>query len=193
MKKIVSLALVCFMFTCSYGQKITLVSGSLLGLKDASNCTVSYKYDNMIVGKKKESEYIKEKTAKMNKDEAGTGDKWAKAWVEDRSARFQPKFEELFNEHSAKVKIGQTGDYKLIVHTNFTEPGFNVGVMKKYAMITMNVKVLDKSNKQVAEVNIVNAPGRTYGYGDFDTGVRIMECYAVAGKDFAKFISKAKK
>jgi hypothetical protein len=37
---------------------------------------------------------------------------------------------------------------------------------------------------------VQNCPGRTFGGNDYDTGTRIQESYAVAGKGLGKFIDK---
>ena len=41
-----------------------------------------------------------------------------------------------------------------------------------------------------AMLSVDNAPGRIFGGFDFDTGTRLQECYAMAGKNVAKFINK---
>ena len=40
-------------------------------------------------------------------------------------------------------------------------------------------------SKVIAKINVENAKGRTFGGNDYDTGVRIAECYADAGKYLA--------
>jgi len=42
--------------------------------------------------------------------------------------------------------------------------------------------------KIIAVISIDRAPGRTFGGNDFDTGTRLTESYASAGKAQAKFI-----
>ena len=51
------------------------------------------------------------------------------------------------------------------------------------------VETADKS-KVIAKISIQKAPGRTFGGYDFDTGERIAESYADAGKALGKFIRK---
>jgi len=179
------------------GVKIVVTSGSLGFLKTEKTLLTEYDYSNMKVGKfAKEDDYIAKKVAEYNKDEAGKGDKWKESWFNDRDARFEPKFEELLNDYlKKKVTVSETATdakYKMIVHTIFTEPGFNIAITKKPAIINMEVTFVEIANpdKPVAKVTITGAPGTTYGYGDFDTGVRIAEAYAKAGKDFGAFITK---
>ncbi len=60
---------------------------------------VEYDYSEFGVGKfVTEQEYLDKKSAEYNAKEAGKGDAWKKAWVEDRKYRYEPKFEELFNK-----------------------------------------------------------------------------------------------
>ncbi len=185
------LLLACITLTVQ-AQKIKLREGDLSVLKDETSISVEFTYDNMSVGKfPTEAEYIEKKKAEYNAKEPGKGDEWAKNWVADRQALFQPKFIELFEESSGmNVKKGAT--YTLIFHTTTTEPGFNVGVMRKNAEIDAEITIVETANSRhvVAVVTVTNAPGRTVGGFDFATGERLAECYAVAGKKFGKFLKK---
>lgn len=117
---------------------------------------------------------------------------WALAWVGDRKARYEPKFNELLTENGYSVSA--TAKYTLLINTIATEPGYNVYVSKKNAEIDMEVVVVETADKSkvVAKISVMNAPGRTFWGGDLDTGVRIQECYATAGKYLAKFLKKGK-
>ena len=81
-------------------------------------------------------------------------------------------------------------NYTMIVETTFTEPGFNVGVMSKVASINLKITFVDKSGKEMAKMTIDKVPGRDAMGFDYDTGVRIEEAYAKAGKSVGKFIDK---
>ena len=195
MKTILSTLLVALVFLAN-AQKIITTQGSLAVLKGQPELNVEFTYDNMAVGKfDKEEDYISERKEKMNNKEAGTGDKWAEGWVNDRTTRYAPKFYELFNKDGSIVAGEKTNaKYTMIFHTSFTEPGFNVGVMRKPAFINADVTIVETSNRNnvVCKVNILNAPGSgALGY-DFDTGFRIQECYAVCGKRLIAQIKKAK-
>ena len=51
----------------------------------------------------------------------------------------------------------------------------------------MEVQIVETATKQtIAKYSIKNAPGRTFGGNDYDTGARIEEAYAAAGKHFGK-------
>jgi hypothetical protein len=179
-----------------FAQK--LKSGSFSALKGQTVINIQYDYSNMAVGKfDNEQDYINKRVADLNKKEAGSGDKWAEAWVTDRDSRFHPMFEKNLN---AKLDaVGVTGKqnatdakYTLIVHTVFTEPGFNVGVTRQNAYINMLVDLVETANpgtvlgtvemKNIQSVNMM-------GY-DFDTGSRIQSCYDKAGDGLGNFLLK---
>lgn len=173
-------------------QKIKLVDGDPSVLKDQKELNVEFTYDHLSVGKDSEEDYVQKKTAEYNKKEPGKGDTWAKAWVADRASRYEPKFDELFNDNG-DIKAGSfpNAKYTLIFHTTFIEPGFNVGVARKNSYIDAEVLIVETANKgkTLTKISVDNAPGRMMGF-DFDTGMRITESYAVAGKKLAKFLGK---
>jgi hypothetical protein len=180
----------------SFAQKLKLNSGELAFLKGQSTINVQYDYADMSVGKyDREEDYVTDKVNDYNKKEAGKGDEWKKNWVADRTERYEPKFEELMNKELEKngVKFGNYPDaeYTLILRTTFTEPGFNVGVARKNAYTDLEaVFIPTGSTKEMAAISIENSPGRGgMGY-DFDSGFRIQESYAKAGKELAQFLKK---
>ena len=199
MKKLFVLVLVLAMIPLAglNGQKIKMKSGSLDFLKGQTSLLVKYDYSNMAVGKfTDEKEYIAKKTAEYNGKEAGRGDKWAESWVSDRSARFEPKFEELFNDYCSKkgLTCSQTAtnaEYEMVVHTFFTEPGYNIGISRANAYIDAEIsfrKIAD--GEEMAVMSFDNVPGMlAMGY-DFDTGQRISEAYAKLGKSLAGLVLK---
>lgn len=199
MKKIVLIALSLMLMSGAVlqAQKITLKSGGFDYLKGQKTILVKYDYSDMAVGKyDKEEEYVAEKTAGYNKDEAGKGDKWKTAWYDDRGKRYEPKFEELFNKIMEEEGIrcdkeAKDAKYQIIVHTTFIEPGFNVGVMRKDASLNADIRIVETaSGKELAYITVTGCPGRGgMGY-DFDTGFRIEEGYAKLGKSMAGFIVK---
>jgi len=166
------------------------LEGSIDAVKAESSINLEYTYDNMSVGKfDKEEDYIAKKKEDYNNKEAGRGDTWAKAWVDDRKNRFEPKFEELFTEYSDKSN-SKKAKYTLIFKTIFTEPGYNVGVMRKNAQINAIALIVETANPAnvIAKISVDKALGRTFGGYDFDTGGRIAEAYADAGKALGKYL-----
>lgn len=171
-------------------QKIKLKEGSLDVLKNETSINIEFTYDNMAVGKfDKEADYVNKKKTEYNAKEAGRGDRWEKAWIDDRKNRFEPNFIELFTKHS-ELADSKKAKYTLIFHTTFTEPGFNVYVTRKNASIDAEVLIVETANKSnvIAKLTLDNAPGRTFMGNDWDTGERISESYAKAGKSLGKYI-----
>lgn len=183
--------------TASFAQKIKLIEGDLKVLKGIKGVNTEFTYDNMIVGKDlTEANYIKDKKVKLDEKEPGRGDKWEKAWVSDRKERFEPQFRELFSKHSSISTVDDKSPYTIIFKTTRTEPGWNVGVMRVPAYIDGEAWIVDSSDKSkvLAKISILKSPGRdAWGY-DFETGARLQEAYAKAGKELGGFIkSKTKK
>ncbi|MCX6328643.1 MAG: hypothetical protein NTZ85_03875 [Bacteroidia bacterium] len=180
-------------------QKITVQKGSFNFIKGQKNLLVTYDYSNMSVGKfDKEEDYIADKMAAYNKDEAGKGEKWLASWKSDRESRYEPKFESLFNQYGSKIGLSVSrtatdAQYEVNIHTVYTESGFNVYLTRKPAHINAVVTFKNISTgEEVAVLKADNCPGRdAMGY-DYDTGVRIEEAYAKLGKAVAAYIAKQK-
>lgn len=194
MKKLLSLLSLSFLCIGIYAQSIVLTSGSLNDLKGETVIGFDFTYNEMLVGKMTEQEYVLKKVGDYNEKEAGRGDTWQQNWYSDRKERFEPKFIELFNKYMEKVNItaGSEGaKYVIVLNTDFTEPGFNVGVVRKNASIDMSGKIIKKeTGEQVAAFKIKNASANNFWGTDFDTGYRIQETYGKAGREFAKFLMK---
>ena len=195
-KSLVMTSALIFAFCGAFSQKMKL-KGDMKFMKEVKALDLEFTYDNMSVGKyDAEEEYLSERVAKRNEDEPGKGDEWRENWVNDRAERFEPKFEELINDYLNKegIKAGrEMGDapYKAVIHTTHTEPGFNVGVVRKSAHINVEVMFINKeSGETVATMDFKKVPGRdAMGY-DFDTGYRLQEAYAKLGKEIGKYIVK---
>lgn len=173
-------------------QKVKLISGDLSSLKSQSSIAVMFTYDSMMVGKDKEADYVKTKREEYNKKEPGKGDTWAKAWVSDRTTRYEPRFNEMFTKEWGGT-IDAKAKYTLIMKSMYIEPGFNVGVAHHNAELSGEVWIVDSGNPSnvIAKIMVTNAPGRLFFGADFDTGVRIEECYATASRAVAKFLRKS--
>ena len=176
----------------THAQKIKVLSGNIDKLKGVENINLEYDYSKMGVGKfATEKEYLEKKKADYNAKEAGKGDEWEKSWVADRKNRFEPQFEELFGKFSG-ITAGDIPEakYTLIFKTTFTEPGFNIYVTRKNAEIDGEAIIVETANREkvVARLSVLNNPGRTFGGNDYDTGTRIQEAYAMAGKGLGKYL-----
>ncbi len=180
-----------------HAQKIVLKEGSFDFLKGQTSLLVTFDYSDMAVGKyDHEEDYIEKKVTDYNESEPGRGDIWKEAWQADRADRYEPKFLLLFNEYISKIgivgsKTTTDAQYEMNIHTVFTEPGFNIGIARKSALIDVIIKWKNiATGEQVAEITVDNCPGRdAMGY-DFDTGYRIEEAYAKLGKSVAGYLLK---
>lgn len=183
------LALVCFSFH-TQAQRIKTTEGDLDALKNESSINIEFTYDNMSVGKyDKESEYLDKKKAEYNSKEPGRGDSWARNWIADRKASFEPKFIDLFERNSG-MTVKPDAKYTMIFHTTSTEPGYYIYISKKNAEIDAIATIVETADrsKKIAVITVNNAPGRTFSGNDWATGDRIAECYAVSGKRLGKHI-----
>ena len=177
----------------SFAQRIKVIEGDLpADFKDQKSVNTAFTYDNMGVGKfDKEDEYIKTKTDEYNKKEPGRGDNWAKSWIADRKNRFEPKFDELFTKYS-DLTLNKNSKYTIIFHTTFLEPGFNIGITRKNAAVNGEALIVETANqsKVLAKISVDKAPGKSFWGNDYDTGERLSECYATAGRAVGKFVKK---
>ena len=176
-------------------QKFKVTEGSLSSLQGVTAFNIQFTYDNMLVGKKQEAQYIAEKTAEYNKREAGRGDSWAKSWEDDRKNLFEPKFLELFNKHGKVSIVNEPQKYTLIFNTDYTEPGWNIGISRSNAYIGGEITVVETDNpsKVIAKISVTQAPGSTFMGVDYATGPRISEAYAITGKNLPAFLAKQMK
>jgi hypothetical protein len=172
-------------------QKIKLIDGDLGPLKGQTELKTEFKYDDMSVGKfPKEADYIAKKKKELNEKEAGRGDTWETSWKADRQDRFEPQFRELFSKHSELSTVGENSKYTMIFHTTRTEPGFNVGITRAPASIDAEVSIVETQDpsKVIAKISLLKAPGRDMMGFDYETGARLQEAYAKAGKELGGFI-----
>lgn len=195
-KLLLAFTLIALLPNLSSAQKVKVSDGKIPSFKGEKSVLVEFAYDDMTVGKKDEAKYVAEKVKEKNKEEAGTGDAWHSQWIADREERFEGKFLELFNKqvNEKGLKATTSSDnakYRMLVRTTHTEPGFNVGVMKRPAHINIEVDITEVgSDKAIGTFSIKKIPG-TDGMGfDFDVGKRLQESYAKGGKTLGKHFKK---
>ncbi len=193
-KLLISAAMLAFLAfaTVANAQRVKLVSGDPSVLKSETAIAFKFTYDNMAIGKfENGQDYIDKKKAEYNAKQEGKGDRWAEMWVANRQSRYEPKFIDLFLKYS-NMNEKKDAKYTLIFHTSWTEPGYNVYVSRHNAEINGEATIVETADpsKVVAVISVEKAPGRTFGGDDYDTGTRLTESYADAGKYIAKFIKK---
>lgn len=183
--------MVCLAIT-SFAQKLKIREGDLSALKGEKSISAEFTYENLRVGKfSNEQDYINKKTEEFNKKEPGRGDNWAKEWVSDRKNRFEPKFIELFEKYSGiTVSTGKKDTkYTMIYKTITMEPGFNIAISRKNAEVDAEFWIVETATQKIiCKISVDNAKGRDFWGADFDTGARLAECYADAGKALGKFV-----
>jgi len=200
MKKQMLLLLAAMVMFQLQAQKIKVTDGDLNFLKGEEFIDIMFTYDeDLKVGKLTEDKYIQQKMAVAEEDEPGAGERWKKAWYEDRPVHFEPKFQELLNRYTEDADVIfrpgiDEAKYKMIVNTIFIEPGFNVGVARKSASVDLEILIvpIDNDGEILAKILILAAPGKSMSYGDYDVGIRVGEGYAKAGKELGKFLIKKK-
>lgn len=196
MKKTFLTLLLCAAATATYAQKISVVSGKIDFLKEESLIGLVFTYENMRVGKMTEEGYVTKKVQEFNAKEPGRGDAWHMSWISDREERFEPMFIELFNKYMTEKRdltIGKESGtrYTFHVNTTFTEPGYNVYVHRRNASISLTITAVDnETGAKAAVIMIPGASANDFFGTDYDTGYRIQECYAKAGRELAKYFIK---
>ena len=181
------------MLTLSIGataQKFKVLEGDIKPLKSETSINTKFVYEGITIGKKeqKEADYIASKKAEYNSKTPGKGDNWAKSWIDDREEKYEPRFNNEFSKVSG-MTVTPNAKYTMIVKTRNIEPGYNVGVMAHSAELDAEIWVVETANPSnvLAKISITKSPGQLFG-ADFDTGIRITECYATCAKKLAREI-----
>ncbi|NJN25621.1 MAG: hypothetical protein HC819_06510 [Cyclobacteriaceae bacterium] len=177
-------------------QKIS-ASGSFDFLKEAKKMQTSFNYENVVVGEfSNENDYVRREVTEKNDKEPGSGEIWKEKWYANRSNRFEPNFLELFNKHAADYGVSAVRDeqtkYVMEVKTISIDPGWNVGVMRRPALIDFVVYFYDRNEPDniLAKVELAKCTGQdAMGY-DFDSAYRMEEAYAKGAKSLAKYLAK---
>ena len=192
--------LTAFLAACAAGasaQKISQQSGDVTMLAGQNKLLVQYDFKDLDIGKEgSEDAYLKKKKEDLNAKEPGKGVKFVEGWEKNKTERYEPKFEELFNkELEGKMTLSSSNKdakYTLIVKTLTLYPGFNVGVMKYPAYVSFAFVIVETANagKELARMELREVQGSQVMGMDFDAGSRLQESYAKAGKILAKYIEK---
>jgi hypothetical protein len=188
-------ALIGIFFYSVNSAQVRIISGSVEGLKGVKNVNIIYDYSNLSVGDFETEQGYLDKREANYKNEPGKFEKFKSSWTGSRKTRYEPKFELMFNKTGEKSGIAGTnyadnGDVTLMVETEFIEPGFHVGVVKRAAKINIKCTFYDNKNQPIVVYVVKNVRGATpIGY-DFDSGTRISEAYAKAAKILMSDLNK---
>ncbi|MCV9388643.1 hypothetical protein [Reichenbachiella ulvae] len=188
-------ALMVFVGSAS-AQKLKVKSGNVKDLSSFKSYNMEYTYhEDLMVGKKTEEEYLEEKRTEKNADEAGTGDAWVATWNENKEGgKFFEKFETLFNDQLTKAGVSGTrdnadADCTLKMDVYYLDPGFNVGVMRRPAYVSMTATFV-ADGQEIAVIDLEMAPGQGAGGYDFDASYRISESFEKTGKTLGGYLDK---
>ena len=202
MKKLHLLMVLLFVTTISFAQKMDLVKGDFKFLAGQKDVNIEFNYSNLLLMKENltESKYVENRKKELNDKNRGVGDVWEKKWNGAKEAIWQPKFSELMAATITKEKdiVFQEGlkntKYTLIVDVVWIYPGWDAGVMKQHAKVSMNLKIVETSNRNnvLVEVTSENAPGDQWG-NNYSNESRIGEGFAKTAKSFGKMIVKKMK
>jgi hypothetical protein len=191
MKKLLPI-LIVISFSSS-AQKMKIIQGSLQGLKDQASYDIKFSYDSMVVGRGiPENEYLDNVSARWEVKEPGKGPAFVKMWFDDRERLYEPEFVKYFENHS-KIKLNdKDATYTLLLKTNSTEGGWDLGIEGSVAIIAGELWIVESADhsKVKARIRIRDSQGKDNHGGDFDMTTRIKSAYASAGKWLGIFILK---
>ena len=197
MKNIV-LFTVLLITSIAIAQKSKVLEGDWKNLKGISSFTLVFEYENLEIPKyDSEEDFLKDKMAKREEKEPGSGEQFKKAWFADRDDHYEPKFAESFNKRwdDKEVVVGrnlESAEYTMKIQTTFLYPGYNVGVMSQNSKVDAILSVYknDAPDTILFSVKYTKAEGNAAYGNDYDSGVRVGESYAKMAKTLAKDMSK---
>jgi len=200
MKTTTTLFVVFFCTTLMLAQKVEVTEGNFKNLKGISAYNLEFDYTGVMIPKyDSEEEFLKDKMAKREEKEPGSGARFKESWFSDREKRYEPKYIESFNKRfkNGEIKVGKDigSEYTMKIHTTLLWPGYNVGVWRSNSKLEATVSVYKSGDpSQVLwSANYTKIEGLgAMGY-DFDSGYRISEAYAKLAKEVAANIRKKAK
>lgn len=189
-----------FFFSFSaHAVKISYVSGDREAILAETEFDLAYDNREMKVGAfRTEEEFIRYERVRLSQQQSmQRADEWEKGWRANFETTYRPKFETLINKReNIHVEEGnQNARYRLILKTTFIEPGFNVGIAKKPAYISVQFIFVERENpsKEIARFQATRVPGSDGVGFDFAVGQRVGEAYGKTGKMMAAYFGKKKK
>ena len=192
MKATVAVLLLALITMSTTAQRIRLIEGNLSALKNEKDLNTEFTYENMKVGKyDKEEDYVAKRRKNIIKKKLVRVMPGHKTGLMTGMPALNQNSMNCFRKPvispPARKRMPNT---PLIFKTTFTEPGFNIAVMRRNAELNGEAWIVETANKGnvIAKISVDKALGRTYGGYDFDTGGRIAEAYADAGKALGRFV-----
>jgi len=195
MKKLLGLLVVALFSVALYGQKTKLESGSLDLMKVKPAVSISFTYDNTIVGKMSETDYVNKKVTEKNAKYPGEGDEWKEQYNKTKAEINEVNFRHFFTivgKSKGLIISGNPQDaaVDIVVNVDFMEPGFNAGgFVSKAASMNVTCRFIDKATGgEQARVIITNASTDSDVRDNYSVGLKLKECYGKCGKELSKII-----
>ena len=183
--------------TSVLSQKAKVQKGDWSNLKGITAYNMVFDYSDLQIPKyDNEEEFLKDKMAKREEKEPGTGEKFKKSWFSDREEFYEPRFIETFNKKykDGAVKVGKDLDteYTMKIHTTMIYPGYNVGIVRHNSKLELTLSVYKTTNPDdvIFSVDYTKIEGQGNGGFDFNSGQRIADAYIIFGRAFAKHLYK---
>ncbi|MCF1421083.1 hypothetical protein [Mangrovimonas futianensis] len=201
MKKLLFIALSLFITTNLTAQKAKVTKGDWSNLKGITAYNVVFDYSDLTIPKyDSEEEFLKDKMAKREEKEPGTGEAFKKSWFSDREEFYEPNFINTFNDRykDGAVKVGKdlpNAEYTMKIHTTFIYPGYNVGVVRHNSKleVTLSVYKNDAPDNVIFSVDYTKIEGQGNGGFDFNSGQRIADAYIIFARALTKHMYKNNK
>lgn len=188
--------LVILMVLSTSAAAQNLISGSLKGLKKEKSYNIKFTYDSMIVGSDTpEEQYLERKKNEWEAKEPGKGSAFVSQWFVDRQRLFEPAFILNFEYYTNLKLKDENAKYTLIVKTQRTEGGWNVGVASHTGEIGGELWITESADpsRVIAKIAFSEFRGKFFTGGDFEMTARIKSAYAIAGRWLGDFIRRKAK
>lgn len=191
---------VLLLSTSLLAQKVKVTQGDWSNLKGISEYNVVFDYSNLQIPKyDSEEEFLKDKMAKRDEKEPGTGEEFKKSWFSDREEFYEPRFIETFNDRykdgAVKVEKDSSAEYTMKVHTTMIYPGYNVGVVRHNSKleVTLSIYKTSEPDNVIFSADYTKIEGQGNGGYDFNSGQRIADAYIIFARALTKHMYKNNK
>lgn len=155
MKKLLVFLTVTALACVANAQKFTVVEGNLDFLKDVTELQVSLTWDNTMMGKMTEAEYVDSKLPEKENPE-----EFKRLWYEQDRATALEMLGKSFSGSLGKrsrVEVNNTARYKFTFNIDKIDLGFaGVGFVSRGTLIDATIRVIDTTTGEVMAVIAVD-------------------------------------
>lgn len=155
MKKLLVFLTVTALACVANAQKFTVVEGNLDFLKDVTELQVSLTWDNTMMGKMTEAEYVDSKLPEKEDPE-----EFKRLWYEQDRATALEMLGKSFSGSLGKrsrVEVNNTARYKFTFNIDKIDLGFaGVGFVSRGTLIDATIRVIDTTTGEVMAVIAVD-------------------------------------